>query len=517
VAQITVRRLRLGVLPTQAGAARDGLEDALRTMLPDDERLVLVRRMRVAAVGRSNPAHNQRSVHDGWQAAVGDARHAATDGAGHANCVWFASRAEAERLLLARLLAGHDVSGWFWPLALPDWRLASADDWLGTCLAEALACGDDHQLLALVETALAAGAIERVIAVLAAPMPGPWPGGRGAAVDGQVLALVPAAPDAPHERPAEGSPAHGTRAAEPTVAIPLAPAQRTVLARLLRSHGAASPAARALARALVQRHSPALALAPPRLEAAVRAVLAAAMGSPLPVPAPSPQQTPVSPDEARPSAGERAPDHRGPPTTPHDASRPQPEGVARAAPHLSPDAEPDRADLAPPAAEAPAETASPLPLRSAPSAHAGLWLVVPALIDAGFREWLMRHPDLLGDHPGRQLLLAVARRYRVAPGDPALRPLAPDDTLSPDWTRLWTIALDRWLRRRARIRLHDLLHRAGSLRYADGRADIDFPAQAADLRLRRHALDRDPGWTQWLGLAVRYHYRESGAHAEFAP
>jgi len=35
-----------------------------------------------------------------------------------------------------------------------------------------------------------------------------------------------------------------------------------------------------------------------------------------------------------------------------------------------------------------------------------------------------------------------------------------------------------------------------------------FPPAAADIRLRRHALDVDPGWTDWLGLAVRYLYAE---------
>jgi hypothetical protein len=42
----------------------------------------------------------------------------------------------------------------------------------------------------------------------------------------------------------------------------------------------------------------------------------------------------------------------------------------------------------------------------------------------------------------------------------------------------------------------------------EDRIAIRFPADAADPRLRRLALDVDPGWVPWLGLAIRYHFRD---------
>ena len=97
-------------------AARDriALEDALHTTLPDDGRLVLVRRLQVHGEV-ADPARRQDAVRRGWVAAVSGAVHGGAVAATRANCVWFASREEAEALLLRKLLAGEPVDGWFWP------------------------------------------------------------------------------------------------------------------------------------------------------------------------------------------------------------------------------------------------------------------------------------------------------------------------------------------------------------------------------------------------------------------
>ena len=80
--------------------------------------------------------------------------------------------------------------------------------------------------------------------------------------------------------------------------------------------------------------------------------------------------------------------------------------------------------------------------------------------------------------------------------------------MRPDGRASWRIGLDRWLERRARIKLARLVWRPGWLRVTDERLIVRFPPAAADIRLRRRALDVDPGWTDWLGLAVRYLYAE---------
>jgi hypothetical protein len=146
----------------------------------------------------------------------------------------------------------------------------------------------------------------------------------------------------------------------------------------------------------------------------------------------------------------------------------------------------------------------------AESPFAGLWLVVPILIRLGFRDWLAEHPDLAAADGGRRLIRAIARHHGVDPEDPASLPLtecAPDD---PDFARPWRIGLDFYLWRRARIRLREVVHRKGWLRQTEERLVIRFDPDSVDLRLRRHALDIDPGWTDWLGLSIRYRYAERG-------
>jgi hypothetical protein len=71
---------------------------------------------------------------------------------------------------------------------------------------------------------------------------------------------------------------------------------------------------------------------------------------------------------------------------------------------------------------------------------------------------------------------------------------------------MWRQGLDRWLRRTVRRRLHDLVNRPGELDCGESSLMIHYPAADADLALRRHALDRDPGWTRWLGLSIRYNF-----------
>ncbi len=40
--------------------------------------------------------------------------------------------------------------------------------------------------------------------------------------------------------------------------------------------------------------------------------------------------------------------------------------------------------------------------------------------------------------------------------------------------------------------------------------DVMFDINRTDLRLRRVALDSDPGWVPWLGRVVRFHYDSEG-------
>jgi hypothetical protein len=50
--------------------------------------------------------------------------------------------------------------------------------------------------------------------------------------------------------------------------------------------------------------------------------------------------------------------------------------------------------------------------------------------------------------------------------------------------------------------------RAGWLILHDESLEARYRVRSADIRLRRQALDLDPLWTPWLGLLIRYHYRD---------
>jgi hypothetical protein len=493
MAAVEVDRLRLRCDVARREPARFALEDALRTELPDDDRLVLLRRLEVAPAGSSaHPAWRQAAMRDAWKAATGGARHGGADGADAANCVWFASEAEAERLLLARLLRGLAADGWFWKLALPRWRGRAARDWLSELVLEAAVLGEERRLLALAEACVAAGAEQVLVEALERAAP-----------------RMPPAPDRARSVPRESDTSPADPKAESLAALKGQAAARAVASfsppvqaalRRLASLVPAAPALRAILKAQILHRSPALALAP--------AVLARAIDEAsflLVSPSRAPGAIPRIATQAelrranRDPAAERDP---APPDTPaHDAGS-------------APSGQPERSKQRRPVAEARVRATEP-PMAEAPlrlprhSRHAGLWLVVPALGDMGLRGWLARHPDLLGDHPGAQLVLTIARHHRVALDDPALAVLGEVDreAAPPEWACLWRHGLDRWLRRCARRRLHDLVMRPGQLDWDDRRFELTFPLADADIRLRRRALDRDPGWTDWLGLSIRYHFR----------
>ncbi len=79
---------------------------------------------------------------------------------------------------------------------------------------------------------------------------------------------------------------------------------------------------------------------------------------------------------------------------------------------------------------------------------------------------------------------------------------------NPVFLTAWRVGLDRWLRRTAGLRLTDVVRRPGWLIDTGEHLSVRFRTDDADIRLRRRALDIDPGWVPWLGRVVRYHYRD---------
>jgi hypothetical protein len=470
------------------------IEDACRTELTDGERLVLVRRLDLGRNGRDRRAQ-AAALKRGYAAAAAAARHGGADGAEASNCVWFASHAEARLLLLAAVLAGKRPSAWFWRLIVPAWQGQAAEPWLTREVQAALA-GDDGapDIVGLVTLAVDAGAVDILIRVLAG------------------TAVAPSLPwrDEPAFQPVAAARVRRW-GAEP--GAPLAAAEREAVVRLrerlppslvetvetlVRRIRVPHRASALLIRRLLLITSPSLALSPPLLRSLVDRWCGEIV-------------SPAAPQAAasRP-APETAASLPAPPSTPAGASRTP--DVAAVPPSPRPAAKTSRAPQKPLPA-APHRPGPPLPAvgnGEQSSAAAGLWLAIPSLIRLGLREWLEERPSLLAADPGRILVRTIAARHRLAPNDPAMAPLAlPADAFEPPpWALHWCAGLDRWLRRRARLPLDRLVWRAGWLRQTGDRLIIRFPPHAADIRLRRHALDIDPGWTDWLGLSVRYLYAD---------
>jgi hypothetical protein len=165
---------------------------------------------------------------------------------------------------------------------------------------------------------------------------------------------------------------------------------------------------------------------------------------------------------------------------------------------------------------------------------AGLLFLVPVLQRLQFAEFVAAHPLFLEDGFPARLLQFVGRRVGLKPDDPmtlALDASPSSEFVASSWElprearellaaslvraptdtpqAAWLVALRRWCRRRARIGLTTLIRRPGRLLASHTHLDVCFDLAEADVRLRRIALDVDPGWVPWLGRVVRFHYLES--------
>lgn len=67
-----------------------------------------------------------------------------------------------------------------------------------------------------------------------------------------------------------------------------------------------------------------------------------------------------------------------------------------------------------------------------------------------------------------------------------------------------------YLRRHAGLSLRTLMQRPGRVLLTATHWDAVFDINQIDLRLRRIALDSDPGWVAWLGRVVQFHYDSAG-------
>lgn len=495
MARIEVRQLRYRGEPARAGRVEFAVADALRTEVVDDGRLVLVRSFRLGRIGLGERGASQAAA-SVWRAIREGARHGGASGAESANCVWFADAAEARMLLMRELASGRTPFAWFWVLAVPDWRRETLAQWLDRRVDEALCDPLGETAATLVAEALATDCVEPLATALLQRLPPPRIGARGAESPDEAVGADAPEPFGRPLQPVENRAVQSVASA--VTKSPPAPL-RAILA-MAAGRSELTAFVETLARGLVLRAHPALALAPERLAPIVAEVVRVLRFGELQAPigsGPSPDGTrEVSPAEA--GAAQDAP-------LPATDREPAASGPQAAREFVEPTVPRPTGLLATPANELTGEL---------PSAAAGVFLTIVPLVRLGWREWLAERPHLLLHQPGPHLLRRIAAHYRVPATDPLWSQFAPVDLAeepSPALEHalgLWRAGLDGWLRRKTRLRLADLVLRRGWILPGVETTLVRFPLQAIEIRLRRLALDGDPGWVDWLGHSYRLVYRD---------
>jgi hypothetical protein len=493
---VLVRHLSLRVPPGHLAACRQRVEDGLFLAAPDETRLVLLRRL---DLGRMSPREQAAAWAERAAERLADRRaravHASQPGSEAADAVWFRSTDEARELLLLLLAAGRRPSAWFWRLAVPEWRDLPLAEWLEVRAAAALAEPAAEVALARAMIATArAGELPAVAHALGS-------------------AMLPEMAEPARPEPTVSA-TSVRREVGPLASVLLGRLEggiRHAILRVLAGLPARSLQARWLARLALVAGAPELAGQNTTLAELAERVVAEAHASAAlatetaPTEAASRPGATVEPTEQAPCA----PTH-GPALEPRRRAIPRDAATTPALrlPHAH--------DIQTAAAgeqrarTRPRDEASAEPLAEQVSGGAGVLLAIRALDRLGLGARLERDADAAASGFGRHLLRHIAAHARVAPDDALFTLMtAPDPPPSPDALRAWRVGLDRWLRRRARLRLSDLARRRGWLHQADTTLLVRFPLTAAEIRLRRLALDSDPGWVPWLGLAVRYQYRDA--------
>jgi hypothetical protein len=510
------------------------LADALSTAsLPDAdrERLIVIRRLALGRIpGRVSPASLALHIERVTQDIMSQAVTYDVASAGAANAVAFPDRGEAI-IALARLHAtGASGDEWFWPAVVHGWHPgASRGDRWSRVLEAAHAVPEAAVVAAAVlDQAIRARAQDELLASI--------PSGRGvrwlrAAGWGSVSPLQ-----------VEAS------------WRPLASVRSEIVQHWKQQWGPADDRLIWLATLLtVLEHR--TCLGDPQLLAKIAFALEALDTSTPPRPVDrSPQAVGPAPPPAASTPPSIAPGPAGP--VPSGARA----NIDRALPVWPPDVMPG-APIVDATFEHRAVASSPpgplaIPQANHPAKHvdaervypeartgfftpfAGLLFVVPILERLEFATFLASQPALLdgafparlvrfiGRQAGIPLTDPLALAFDAEIGDdedtslvgssdlPYQLPIRARDILAAPAPRLainsvftvWLTAVRRWCRRRARFGLTTLIRRPGRIQMTRTHLDVSFALSQLDVRVRRVALDVDPGWVPWMGRVVQFRY-----------
>jgi hypothetical protein len=501
------------------------LTDALSTAsLPgaDRRRVVLIRHLALGRISsRASAASLALHVERAAQAITSGMMTYDAPGAASANAVSFPDRATAIVALARRHAAGALAVEWFWPRVVAGWTPAasSADRWLR--LVAAAHNGPDAAIVAaaIVDEAIRAGAVDDLLSSIPAGdgarwlRAEGWPQGSLAANGARSLSIVGPALEVVRRWSAEWTPADDrlvwfatmtevtsrrAAVADPRLPARIAAAIQRVaeavtvarVAPIAQRSGADGPRARG-ASSVVDDADRATPTA--RMPASARAVRS------------SPQAHARDEDEVI----ERGDVH---------ATRAQ-GGSMRV-----PCAWPEHGDEP----------------QGIFTGFAGLFLVVPVLQRLDFDAFLMARATLLDEAFPQRLLRFIGRRAGMPANDPLARcfddevdaepePSSRDTAIGSQFQDvaremlasptapvtslldLWLMLVRRWCRRQARIGVATLVRRPGRVHLSRTHVDVLFPLSQLDVRVRRVALDVNPGWVPWMARIVEFKYEEHGA------
>lgn len=490
------------------------IEDALNTQISSEKRLVLVRTLNLLPTGGQDCTsydcrHMVASrVATSWARTLAGACHGGSDSAAGANSVWFHDLAEAKAILLSRLARGQSVDGWYWKLAVNLWRCQPLAQWVADELAADPPDAQANGSIMLLHRLLAQNRIETVEEAIKLYLQrqsgNELPVFRGANhrhQDGQRMS----GSNDPAEMVSAPSPVTDRLKPDSLARLQSAlPTNLLIILQRLYRQPSGRTALVSLTTRLIVTASPELRLHPQMLQNAAQQILDGSLSSPLQKRLTEPpSKQPVS--AVMPSMARRTKSLAGAKMRVPQINRNSVETPAIAS--LPIDNEPG----AWPSRETQSDAASPgtMPTEQR-SAAAGLFYIVNILRILDWPGWLSHRPELLACQPTAQLLRHAARHHRANPRDPVFafldERLCDQPPVDAESLGFWRQAVDKWLRRRLRMNIASLIKRQGWMQWQDDQLAVRFPLQGIDMRLRRMALDRDPGWVDWAGLSIRFHF-----------
>lgn len=470
----SVKRLHLKLSDADAaGKSQFLVEEALRLSGQDGgERLVVLRKLDLGHIDQDLNARATALLRE----KIANAVPASSENSARAEVIYFESAAAAQSALLEYLLRDIEPLAWFWPKAVPEWKLGNS----GSILRLLVSLSHLPQgRIALARTLLrviASGGLstllQKVSEVDAARLFDVWP---GHAME-RHRSVQPATPKSNLY----------TVSPEPEPSLRLPDALGEVFTgsnlELILSMPTSSAVRRWLFVALMpaaMRHLADDASAAVDFARRIELALAAPFRS------------------ARPS-GEAAISESGRRIERHPQRRFSPKLVNSFSPHEG--TKP---------VSMPFEVQESSLIAEQRSMAAGIFYLVRPLKLMAYGKWLKAHSREAELHHGLYLLREIAIRQRVAAIDPIWQILPSESDPSLDVSP-WRVGLDRLLRRRCRMNLVRVVKRVGWLDIGLEHIKVRFPLEAADVRLRRQGFDIDSGFVPWLGRSLTFVYEDKG-------